>query len=70
MSAKVSVSLGTTTKSWTGECICSEWTRVVKDRVSETEQDLQRLPEQPQVVQEAIGCVQRTKGDMKADPAL
>lgn len=36
VSAKVSGSLGTTTKSWKDECICSEWTRVVKDRVSKT----------------------------------
>lgn len=36
VSVKVSGSLGTITKSWKGECICSEWTRVVKDRVSES----------------------------------
>lgn len=62
VSAKVSGSLGTT-MSWEDKCTCSEWTRIVKDRVSETTRAgsakavLSRKPGTPEQPQAALwGC--------------
>lgn len=72
MSAKVSGSLGTTTKAWKDECVCSEWTRVVKDRVSKTPRAGSAGVPTPgsqghlsshKQFHEAVGCAQGTEGD-------